>query len=57
MSRVCEICERGAKTGNKVSHSNIKTLRKFAINLQTKKVNGIRKKVCTRCIKTLSKTK
>lgn len=55
MSRVCEICRRGAKTGNKRSHSNIATLRKFSINLQMKKVDGARKKVCTRCVKTLAK--
>jgi len=57
MSRVCQVCERGAKTGNQVSHSNVKTLRKFGINLQVKKIDGERLKVCTRCIKTLSKTK
>ena len=56
MSRVCEMCGRGSQTGNKRSHSNIATLRKFAINLQSKKIDGIRKKVCTKCIKTLSKT-
>ncbi len=55
MSRVCDICGRGAKSGNKRSHSNIATLRKFSINLQTKKVGAARKKVCTKCLKTLSK--
>ncbi|MDR3558806.1 MAG: 50S ribosomal protein L28 [Candidatus Pacebacteria bacterium] len=55
MSRTCEICGRGSATGNKVSHSNIKTLRKFSINLQTKEIDGQRKKVCTKCIKTVNK--
>ena len=55
MSKVCAICGRGAQTGNQVSHSNVKTLRKFSINLQTKKVNGVKKNVCTRCVKTMSK--
>jgi large subunit ribosomal protein L28 len=55
MSRVCDICGRGSQSGHKVSHSNVKTLRKFAINLQTKKINGIRKRVCTKCIKTAAK--
>lgn len=55
MSKVCEVCGRGAQTGSKVSHSNVKTLRKFSINLQVKKVDGQRKKVCSKCIKTLSK--
>ncbi|PIR73198.1 MAG: 50S ribosomal protein L28 [Candidatus Moranbacteria bacterium CG10_big_fil_rev_8_21_14_0_10_35_21] len=57
MSKVCDICQRGAKSGNKRSHSNIATLRKFSINLQAKKIDGQNKKVCARCIKTLSKTK
>jgi len=37
MSRVCQITGKKAMTGNKVSHSNIKTKRRFNINLQTKK--------------------
>jgi len=57
MSRVCDICGRGSQVGNKVSHSNVKTLRKYKINLQAKKVGGVSKKVCTKCIKTMSKTK
>ncbi|MFA6918460.1 MAG: 50S ribosomal protein L28 [Candidatus Gracilibacteria bacterium] len=55
MSRVCDVCGRGSQSGNKVSHSNMKSLRKFQINLQSKKVNGQRKKICTKCIKTLAK--
>jgi len=55
MSKVCHICGRGASTGHKVSHSNVKTLRKFSINLQSKKVGGSKKKVCARCVKTMSK--
>lgn len=55
MSKVCKVCGRGAKTGNQVSHSQVKTLRKFSINLQTKKVDGQKEKVCTKCIKTMSK--
>jgi large subunit ribosomal protein L28 len=37
MSRVCQITGKKAIPGNKVSHSNIKTKRRFNINLQTKK--------------------
>lgn len=55
MSKVCHICKRGAQSGHKVSHSNVKTLRKFSINLQTKKVGVAKKKVCARCVKTMSK--
>lgn len=37
MSRVCQITGKKALTGNNVSHSNIKTKRKFNPNLHTKK--------------------
>ncbi len=37
MSRICEITGKKAITGNNVSHSNIKTKRKYYPNLQTKK--------------------
>lgn len=37
MSRICEITGKKAIVGNKVSHSNAKTKRKFNVNLQVKK--------------------
>ena len=37
MSRVCEVTGKKMITGNKVSHSNNKTKRKFYPNLQEKK--------------------
>lgn len=37
MSRICEITGKKVITGNNVSHSNIKTKRKFYPNLQVKK--------------------
>ncbi|MDE6493139.1 MAG: 50S ribosomal protein L28 [Bacteroidales bacterium] len=37
MSKVCEITGKKVISGNNVSHSNIKTRRKFYPNLQTKK--------------------
>ncbi len=37
MSRVCEITGKKAIVGNKVSHSNTKTKRKFNVNLKVKK--------------------
>ncbi len=55
MSRVCDICGRGSQVGNKVSHSQMKSRRKFSINLQSKKINGQTKNICTKCIKTLAK--
>ena len=37
MARVCEITGKTVITGNNVSHSNIKTKRRFYPNLQTKR--------------------
>lgn len=37
MSRVCEITGKKAIVGNNVSHSNVKTKRKFNVNLHVKK--------------------
>lgn len=51
MSKVCQICGRGPQTGKSVSHSNIKTNRRFSINLQVKKIDGKRMRVCARCMK------
>lgn len=55
MGKFCEICEKGAMTGHNVSHSNRKSNRQWAPNVQkvrvmiggqTKRVN-----VCTRCLR------
>jgi len=37
MSKICQISGKKAMTGNNVSHSNLKTKRKFNVNLFTKK--------------------
>ena len=37
MARVCQVTGKIPVSGNKVSHSNIKTKRRFLPNLQTKK--------------------
>jgi large subunit ribosomal protein L28 len=37
MSKICEISGKKAMTGNNVSHSNLKTKRKFNVNLFRKK--------------------
>lgn len=55
MSRVCNTCGRGTTAGNSRSHSNIASKRKFAINLQSKKIDGKKTKVCAKCLKTESK--
>lgn len=51
----CEICGREPLKGNQKSHSNIKTIRRQKLNLQTKKVNGKKVIVCTSCIRTMAK--
>ena len=38
MSRVCQVTGKKVQTGNKVSHSNRKSKRKFKPNLQTVRV-------------------
>lgn len=37
MSRVCQVTGRGPMAGNKVSHANNKTRRRFNVNLHTRK--------------------
>jgi large subunit ribosomal protein L28 len=37
MARVCQVTGKVPVSGNKVSHSNIKTKRRFLPNLQTKR--------------------
>ena len=55
MSRKCEVCGKGQVSGNKVSHSNRHTRRKWNANIQSVRVvsNGTvrRTKVCTSCIR------
>ncbi len=55
MSRVCDKCGRGTVTSAKRSKSNIQTKKQSFINLQIKTIGGVRKKLCTKCIKTMTK--
>ncbi len=61
MARVCELTGKRPITGNKVSHSNIKTKRRFLPNLQTKRYflaeedKWITLKVSTEAIRTINK--
>ncbi|MCX6745008.1 MAG: bL28 family ribosomal protein [Candidatus Parcubacteria bacterium] len=55
MSRTCEICGRGPLSSASRSHSNIKTLTKKYLNLQTKKINGKKTKICTSCMRNQNK--
>jgi len=61
MARVCQITGKKTQVGNKVSHANNKSLRKFYPNLQTKKFfipeenKWIVLKVSTSAIRTINK--
>ncbi|NQT50164.1 50S ribosomal protein L28 [Candidatus Kuenenbacteria bacterium] len=55
MATRCEKCGKGPRTANMRSHSKIATKRKQYPNLQSKKVDGKKMVMCTRCIKTLNK--
>ncbi len=61
MARVCQVTGKVPVTGNKVSHSNIKTKRRFLPNLQTKRFflaeenKWITLKVSTEGIRTINK--
>jgi ribosomal protein L28 len=56
MARICDRCGRGSNRGNSRSHSNIATKREQFANLQKRRIGGSRMTVCTRCIKSMSKT-
>lgn len=56
MANKCDVCGKASLSGNKVSHSNIKSKRKWAPNIKKIKavVNNSTKRinVCTRCLRT-----
>lgn len=61
MARVCDVTGKKPLVGNKVSHSNIKTKKRFLPNLQTKKYffeeenRWITLKVSGKAIRTINK--
>ncbi len=61
MSRICDLTGKKTMVGNRVSHSNAKTKRKFYPNLQMKRFylpdedRWITLKVSTSAIKTINK--
>jgi large subunit ribosomal protein L28 len=61
MSKVCQVCGKGPKTGHNVSHSVRRTKRRFLPNLTEKKVFNAKtgdmekKKLCMKCLKTTAK--
>lgn len=61
MARVCEITGKKPIKGHQISHSNIKTLRRFLPNLQTKRFyipeedKWVTLKVSAEAIRTINK--
>ena len=61
MARVCQVTGKKPITGHRVSHSNIKTLRRFLPNLQSKRFflaeedRWITLKVSANAIRTINK--
>ncbi|MBI2267477.1 MAG: 50S ribosomal protein L28 [Armatimonadetes bacterium] len=55
MALKCDICGKGPATGNSVSHSHIRTRRRWLPNLQKVKTNMngkiVTRRVCTQCLK------
>ncbi|HET6370056.1 MAG TPA: 50S ribosomal protein L28 [Nitrospiria bacterium] len=55
MARVCEVCGKGKRVGNNVSHAHNKTKRVFRPNLQSVRavIGATRKRIlaCTSCLK------
>jgi large subunit ribosomal protein L28 len=55
MAKVCDVCGRGPRFGNRVSHAHNVTKRRWNLNLQ--KVHAVVKgapqriRVCTSCLK------
>ncbi len=61
MSRTCDLSGRGAATGNKVSHANNKTKRKFMVNLQQVSLHSaalghpVKMRIATGTLRTVTK--
>ena len=55
MGKFCEVCAKGSMSGHNVSHSNRKTNRIWAPNVQRVRVvvdgQAKRRNVCTRCLR------
>lgn len=55
MAKRCEVCGKGPQFGNRVSHANNRTRRRFDPNLQAVRAliggRAQRVRVCTRCLK------
>ncbi len=55
MSRICILTGKTANTANSRSHSNRATKRLQGVNLQTRRMGGVKVLLSTRALKTLKK--
>ncbi len=61
MAKVCDISGKRVRVGNNVSHSNVKTKRKFSPNLHKKRFyvpeedRWVTLKVCSSVLRTINK--
>ncbi|WP_158792632.1 50S ribosomal protein L28 [Granulicella sp. L60] len=61
MAKVCELSGRGSMSGNKRSHANNKSRRKWEVNLQRKKIwvasegRFVRMRISMRSLRTIGK--
>jgi large subunit ribosomal protein L28 len=60
MAVTCEVCGKKPSYGSNVSHAKNHTPRRWVPNVQVKRImvgdEYRRVKICTRCLRTLSKT-
>ncbi|MCU1283711.1 MAG: ribosomal protein [Acidobacteriales bacterium] len=61
MAQICDICGKGPRFGNNISHANNVTKRRWNVNLRPVKaqVKGVSKRIraCTSCIRSGKVTK
>lgn len=55
MSNVCDTCGKRPRSGNNVSHSKRHTKRRFLPNIISKRIEGIKQKICAACLRTSKK--
>lgn len=53
--RSCDLCARGTGVMQKHSHSQVKHKTHQKINVQTKRMDGGSVRLCSKCLKTISK--
>lgn len=55
MSRTCDLTGRGTRTGNKISHSKRHSRRTFKVNVQAKRLGGVKLRLAAKTLRTLAK--